>query len=96
MTSSHGPIQAEQLLKMQAIAEVLDKTFNGPALINVNGKKIERPKTWGFTLLVFEFGSPEDGRMNYISNAEREDMLTAMKEFIANAEGRLHTTETKQ
>jgi len=39
----------------------------------------------GFILLVFEFG--EGGRrMNYISNAQRADVVTAMKEFISNAE----------
>ena len=38
----------------------------------------------GFCLLVFEFG--DKGRMNYISNAHRADMLIAMKEFISNNE----------
>ena len=41
----------------------------------------------GFALLVFPLGE-NDGRMNYICNCEREDMLTAMKEFIARNEGR--------
>lgn len=41
---------------------------------------------YGFALLVFSFG--DFGRMNYISNAERPDMLAALKEFIARAEGR--------
>lgn len=35
---------------------------------------------YGFCLLVFDFG--ESGRMNYISNAERESMIEAMQEFI--------------
>lgn len=43
-------------------------------------------KPRGFTLLVFDLGT--DGRMNYISNANLEDMITAMKEFIAVQEGR--------
>lgn len=43
----------------------------------------------GFCLLVFPLnGTP--GRMNYICNSERGDMLTAMKEFIAANEGRRH------
>lgn len=42
----------------------------------------------GFCLFMFDFG--DKGRMNYVSNAKREDMITAMKEFIANAEGRMH------
>jgi hypothetical protein len=43
-------------------------------------------KPYGFSLLVFDMN--DSGRMNYISNANREDMLTAMKEFIAVHEGR--------
>lgn len=42
---------------------------------------------YGWTLLVFDFHR-HDGRMNYISNAQRADMLVAMKEFIARNEGR--------
>lgn len=38
----------------------------------------------GFALLVFDFG--DKGRMNYISNARREDMIVAMKEFISRSE----------
>jgi hypothetical protein len=35
----------------------------------------------GFCLLVFPFG--EDGRVsNYVSNANRDDMLKALQEFI--------------
>ena len=40
----------------------------------------------GFALLIFDFNT-DDGRVNYISNARREDMITAMKEFIARNEG---------
>lgn len=43
----------------------------------------------GFALLVFDLRTTE-GFMSYISNAEREDMLTAMREFIAVNEGRAH------
>lgn len=45
-------------------------------------------KPYGFALLVFQVGDTPDGRMNYISNAKREDMIVALKEFIAKAEGR--------
>jgi predicted hydrocarbon binding protein len=38
------------------------------------------PKGWGFTLLIYTFG--EGGTMTYISNAQREDMLKAMQEFL--------------
>jgi hypothetical protein len=42
----------------------------------------------GFCLLVFD-QHDTDGRMNYISNANREDMVVALKEFIANCEVRM-------
>jgi hypothetical protein len=45
-------------------------------------------KPFGFCLLVFDKNT-SDGRMNYICNCDREDMVTAMKEFIANHEGRM-------
>ena len=47
----------------------------------------KRLRPYGFCLLVFPLND-RNGRMNYIANANREDMLIAMKEFIANAEGR--------
>lgn len=43
-------------------------------------------KGYGFTLMVFPWNS-KDGRMNYISNAKREDMATTMREFIGQSEG---------
>lgn len=43
------------------------------------------PEGFGFVLLVFNFG--EAGFMNYISNADRADMVRAMKEFVAKEEG---------
>ncbi|MFC0694750.1 hypothetical protein [Paraburkholderia humisilvae] len=42
----------------------------------------------GFALLVFDFGP--DGMMNWLSNADRDDMLVALREFIASHEGRTH------
>lgn len=54
------------------------------------------PKGYGFALLVFDLGTPS-GFMNYISNAKREDMLVAFKEFLAHEEGRApQTSETLQ
>lgn len=43
---------------------------------------------YGFALFVFPFGEGESHRINYISNAQRADMLATLKEFIARAEGR--------
>ena len=41
---------------------------------------------YGFALFVFDFDTTT-GRINYISNAQRETMLIALKEFIARHEG---------
>ena len=42
------------------------------------------PPGTGFVVLAFDFGS--DGRLEYISNAEREDVAQLMREFIENTE----------
>lgn len=50
----------------------------------------ELPTGWGFSLLIFNFGEgggPGDG-LFYISNARRENMIEAMKEFIAKEENK--------
>lgn len=43
------------------------------------------PPGFGFALLMFDLDS-KHGRMNYVSNARRADMLRAMKEFVAKNE----------
>jgi hypothetical protein len=45
-------------------------------------KHVDRqlPYGWGFVVLAFPFGA--DGRMNYIANAQRGDVVRAMYEFI--------------
>ncbi len=52
------------------------------------GHRIARalPKGVGFTLLVFDFGEAGTGNLAYLSNAQRSDMLKAMREFIAKQE----------
>lgn len=69
---------------MRAIALAVDKT------INLESKRC------GFVILVFPFDQPEGARTNYVSNCDRKDMLTALKEVTARFEGRVITTETKQ
>jgi GGDEF domain-containing protein len=39
------------------------------------------PPGYGFSLLIFTFGP--DGNLFYTSNANREDMIRIMQEFIA-------------
>lgn len=42
--------------------------------------KTRMPEGMGFTLLMFDFG--QKGNMFYISNAQREDVINSMQEFI--------------
>jgi len=72
------PILQKYRRRMNDLAAFLDVEFNGPA----------RPRKVGFVLLSAEFGKIEGGRVNYISNGSRDDMIAMMKEFIARAEGR--------
>ena len=51
-------------------------------LLQAIGHRIREglPPGYGFNLLIFNFGP--GGSLFYLSNADREDMLTAMREFI--------------
>lgn len=44
----------------------------------------ELPTGFGFVVLSFVFGNP--GQMMYVSNANREDIVQAMKEWIEKTE----------
>jgi hypothetical protein len=44
------------------------------------------PYGWGFVVLAFPFGA--GGRMNYVSNANRADIVRAMYEFIEATKGK--------
>jgi len=67
---------------MNSLAGALDATLNGTAKGDA--------RKFGFALLTYNFG--EDikgtGRVNYVGNGEREDVLIALKELIARWEGR--------
>ncbi len=79
----HQPIEEKHRAVMNEIGDLISGAIN-PDGIKCNG----------FALLVFPFGQPNDEhRCNYISNANREDMLATMKEFIARSEGRFVETE---
>ena len=73
-----APIEPQYIEMMNAIAQVLDEAFNGKA------KGDDR--TTGFILLTFGFGD-EGRRCNYISNADREDVVIMLKEQLARFEG---------
>lgn len=75
------PIQKEYLEKMNQLARLIDKYFNGEA-------KGSNRKT-GFVLLAFKYGMPnDDSRCNFISNgASRKDIVVLFKEMITRFEG---------
>ena len=52
--------------QMQELAEVLAKGF--------------APQ--GFALFVFDLNAGPEGRMNYISNADRQDIARALRRFL--------------
>ena len=86
MAVDHQPIEDEYRVKMRALASAIDQIFN-------EGKK---PKELGFALLLFPFGEAPSGRMNYISNAQRSDMLVAVREWLEQAEEHQRELEAAQ
>lgn len=78
------PIEPRVRSQANAIAMTLDDFLNGGKLPG-----LPRKRKYGFGVLIFEFGKIEAGRMNWISNAERADMIVALKEMVAQLEGRV-------
>lgn len=76
-TLGDAPIEPKYRKQMAALAETIDEFFNGP--------KKEARKT-GFILMVFPLND-HGGRTNYISNADRRDVVTLLKEQLARFEG---------
>jgi hypothetical protein len=76
-TLGDGPIEPAYLEKMTALADAIDELFNGD--LRGEDRKV------GFCLMVFGFG--DAGRANYISNANRADVVTMLKEQLARFEG---------
>jgi hypothetical protein len=62
---------------MQELAKAIDLCLNGQ----------ETPKRNGFCIFVFPFDGLEGTNTNYVSNAKREDVRSAMKEVLARWEG---------
>lgn len=57
---------------MQAIAKGVDRILNGE----------DQPKRNAFVLLVMPFNGPPGARTNYVSNADRDDIVAMMKEVV--------------
>lgn len=65
--------------QLNKLALILDEGLN-------EGQEGE-DRTYGFALLIFRFGQEgEKCDINYISNAEREDMIAAMRYYIQQNE----------
>lgn len=79
MIEQEQPIEPALKTVMNEIAKVLAAAMNEAT--RDTGHK------YGFALLMFGLEGDETTRMNYISNAKRADMLSALKEFIARNEG---------
>ena len=85
-----APIQPQFINLMNNLAVILDEAFNGDA----KGKDRKN----GFVLIVFPFTEAVaaqaggTGRANYISNADRRDVVTMLKEQIKRFEGQPEIT----
>lgn len=73
-----APVEDEYHGKMEFLARQIDHFFNG----DLRGEA----RSTGFVLLVFPFHD-HAGRCNYMSNANRADVVTLLKEQIARFEG---------
>jgi len=73
-----GPVQQEYVDMMKEVARLIDVMFND----NAKGEA----KHTGFILMVFPFHN-HGGRCNYMSNADRRDVVVMLKEQIARFEG---------
>jgi hypothetical protein len=71
-----GPIDASVYDMMNALARGIESVFNDPG----------KPKETGWVLMAFPFGD-KIGRCNYISNANREDIITLLTEQLSYFKG---------
>lgn len=77
-TLGDGPVSSEYAEMMKSIASAIDHAFNSDAKGD--------DKTTGFILMVFPFND-HGGRCNYMSNAQREDVVVLLKEQLARFQG---------
>jgi hypothetical protein len=80
-TLGDAPVEAQFAEKMTAVARAVDEFLNGDV----------QPKPNGFILMVFPFEGHE-GRCNYMSNADRADVVTMLKHQIKRFEGQPDVT----
>jgi hypothetical protein len=80
-----APIEEQFHDLMNGLAHGIDKMFNGEAT--------GTDRQVGFVLMAFNFGDGP-GRCNYISNADRSDVVILLKEQLARFEGQPDITGT--
>jgi hypothetical protein len=56
-----------------------------------NSIKARLPQGWGFCLICVPLGDDEQGRVNYVSNANRDDVIKMLKNFIQRNEFGKHS-----
>lgn len=79
-----------RIIESQKPSSVFDDTISDQATMQSLADVIkENVAPHRFALLVFTKEPGEDGRTNYVSNANRDDICAAMAEFIAANEARL-------
>lgn len=95
--STHGPIPEAFREQMNRLAAALDDVLNPGYVHPKSALHVGKGRRdIGFVLLTFPFGESAPGAdtINYISNADRRDMIIALKEIVARFEGR-HAEETQ-
>ena len=68
---------------MQGLASGVDSVLNGD-----QDDPLNTERTYGFVLLVAEFGDIAEGRVNYVSNGDKATMVAMLKEYLTRLEGR--------
>lgn len=69
-------IEPQYREQMTVLGRAINEIFNG-----------DGPKKVGFFLMVYPHGDDFDGRANYISNSDRKNVITLLKEMTARFEG---------
>lgn len=82
--------------KEQPIEPALRGIMNDIGRVIAQAMRETAGPRYGFALFMFGLEGDEKGRMNYLCNCNRSDMIAALKEFIARAEGRYEGDFTKK
>jgi hypothetical protein len=77
MKGADGPIDSKFQNIMGTLAHAIDQLVN----------KDKKPPENGFVLIVFPFGLMDGQKVNYVTNARREDLIILMRGQIARLEG---------